>query len=407
MRIRLGSSYKESTNKNLIPNNEGMTEHVNREIEYNMTSSNKAYENALAADGVNILLFRKTEEGRRCTCKNSEPSSETTGGMYDEYKDKSQENTSIRVRGSWDNNNRQKNFHKETLGVDIGKITADDYSGRQEIANYSSTDQDEIEAFLNGPLDNRALQGGEGTTACGICFGTGFTNGLSLYRGIRMTFDTLNSTRKKFFSIDKGHRPYSFTTSSESVGQFVEWEFELPSFFLDVLSVQVRNNLSPASGVRLLIGRNGEFNLATKSYIKTLVGQPGKYTLRVEPFEAKQRNTVFTHVELSLQFSKWIKTQIPQLQSTTSYATPETLYNMQINLPPSVDKVGNEDIIVDYKYQKAWIITDITDLKTARNQILDWTLQTKSIATFDIRSLVKVTMDPTYALNFDGLQGDY
>lgn len=405
MRIRLGAPYKTITNKSLIPANEGMTAHVNQEIDYNLTSANKSYENALEADGVSILLWRKTMEGRRCTCKDSIPN-ENTSGKASEF-NTNQENSQIRVRGSWDRRDRKSNFHKETLGVDIGSITPDDFSGKQEVTNFPSRDIDEISAFLNGPLDARALQSGEATTACGICFGSGWTNGYSLYRGTRLTFDSLNITRKKGFRLEKGKRPVSFVSSVDTDRSFVEWEFELPSFFIDTVNVQIRNNLSPVSDLKILIGQNGNFSEANKNTVNALKGQPGIYTLRVEPFNSPDREYEFTHIELVLQFSPWIKTQVPQLQSTTSFATPETLHTMEINLPPSVDKVSNEDIIYDDKYYKTWVITDTTDLQTANRKILNWSLQAKSLATYDIRSLMKVSKVPDYGVSFDGLNGDY
>lgn len=408
MRIRLGAPTFSAEYKDRIPNNEGLTDHVNTEIEYNLRQANKAYENALAADGVDLMLWRKTRaEGRRCTCKHAEDSTETQGSRFTDNDTPGPENSSIRVRGSWDDRNTKRNFHKETLGVDLGRITPDDFSGRQQIKDFPSVDQEEISAFLNGPIDTRSLQGGDSTTACGICLGTGFSSGYSLSNGVRLTFDTLNLSKDRGFTIDKTTRPFVFKTSGEAANQYLEWEFELPSYFIDTVNIQVRNNLSPAQNLRLLIGRNGSYTPATKQAINNLQGTAGKYTLRVEPFEPESRNLEFTHVELVLQFAPWIKTQIPQLQSTSSYASPETINNMELHLPPSVAKVSNEDIVFEYKYNKAWVVTDTTDLQTAKKQILDWTLQVKSLATFDVRSLVKISKVPEYGVSFDGLRGDY
>lgn len=406
MRIRLGGYPIVPGYKDRIPNNQGMPDHVEQEIDYIVNSANQSYINALETDGVEFMLWRKTREGRRCTCKHANTETTNIDSRVSEFNATPTKSGGIKVRSSWDRQEVKPNIHGKELGVEIGLIDPEDGSGKQQVKKYPSIDKEEIDAFLNNPLSNRLLNSGEGTTACGICFSTGYTNGFSLYHGDRVTFDTLNTSRISGFSIDSSERPYVFRTNAEQKGQYVEFEWETPNNFNKVLAVLVRDNLSPASGFTLLVEDADEFVPLTKEYLNGLKNNSRRIKFRVVTNYTKSVKLSFTHVEFTYLYTNLDKTQIGQLSTAVNYSTPESTSTTEINLPPSIDFVDNEDIIYEMKYHKIYTITDITDLKTSKHRVMNWTAQCRSLSSFEVKSLLKISMQPNYGLSYNGLNID-
>lgn len=408
MKIRLGSIPFKKETKDRIPNNQGMVEHANQELDYVVDTANQAYINALAVDGVEFMLFRKCKEGRMCTCKRGTEETVDVNSRFNEFDtpQPASQDMTIRTRGSWDRQNKKPNAFGKELGVEIGRIEADDGSDDQYVKQFPQTEQQEIEEFLQAPLDTRLLQGGDSTTACGICLGTGYTNGYSLYNGVRVTFDSINVTRSKSFTIDKEERPYSFKTSGDAVSQYVEWSWEVPRYFKEATAILVRNNLNSADGVQIVAkgGDDIDFVPLTKYTIQQYKGQTIK--LRVVPFNVTRSTVEFTHVEIILQFNDWPVTQVGQFQESSNQGAPEAVAELEFNFPPSIDKISNNDVIVEFKYNKAWILNGVTDLQTAKFRVLNWTGSGRSLTTFDILSLLKLSRYNNYSISWDGLEGD-
>lgn len=398
MRIKLGPQIPIPAAKSRIPNNEGMSESASQEIEYMAQSANQSYTNALAVDGVDFMLWRRKNEGHRCTCKTKEIVADESGTRYEEYSEKKPGEETIRVRGSWDRRNNEQNIWGQELGVDVGKVVADDNSGEQKITNLEEIDKDEVEAFLNGPVNPSLLSSGENTTACGICFSTGFSNGYSLFKGQRLVLDSVNVVNSRGVLIDRDTRPFTFKFVDDR--GFVEWRLRLPKYIMAGVSANVRNNLSPVQNVNAKIKtENSDWQPLSKATIAQYAGQ--LVDIRVERNVNETKN--FTHVEIVLQFSAWDKTQVPQLSSGGGGNAPESTYNVELNLPPSIPDIDSGDVIFDYKYKKTWRISDYTDYKTSQNTILSWTVNVRSLTTMDTLSLLKTTLEPTYGLAFSGL----
>lgn len=406
MKIRLGGPAFISPH-NREPANTGMVKHANQEVDYNLATANQAFENALQVDGVQFMLWRKTNEGRRCSCKRDTEALIPGDSAFGEYgrkpsKDLDHDVNTVRVRGSWDRQRRKPNAHGKELGVEIGKIQADDSSDKQEFRKYPSVDQKEIDAFLNGPLDSRLLEYGEGTTACGICFGTGYTNGYSLYNGVRITLDGLNVSNVSKFSLDRTAHPYLFKTNTDGRGQYVEWTIELP-LFKEAIGVFVRDNLVSAQQMQIQVLDNGSWVPFDVNWLNAIAGQSRTVTLRVSVYSVSQSSIEFSHVEIILKQAEFKYTQVGQLQRSRTFTTAEPVMNTEFALPPSIGDVQESDVIVDYKYRKAWLITDTTDFKTSQQRLVNWSVNVRSLTSFDIPSLLKLSTLPDYQIAFNDL----
>lgn len=408
MRIRLGGPAFISKH-NREPANTGMVNHANQEIDYNLATASEAYETALQVDGVQFQLWRRVNEGRRCSCKHNTEDLISADSSFEEFSSKRREvdndiNT-VKVRGSWDKQRDRPNAHGKELGVDIGKIEPDDASGRQVFKKYGAVDQKEINAFLNGPLDASLLESGEGTTACGICFGTGYTNGYSLFNGVRITLDALNVNRLNKFSIDKNEHPFIFKTNTDGKGQYVEWNLELP-LFVEAVAVLIRDNLVSANQMQIQVLDNGQWVPFNINWLNSVANQSRQVTLRVSVYDVTESHLNFSHVEIILRQAEFKYTQVGQLQRSRNFTSAETVMNTEFALPPSIGNVEESDIIVDDKYKKAWLVTDITDFETSAKRIVNWSVSVRSLTSFDIPSLLRLSKLPNYQIAFNSLNDE-
>jgi hypothetical protein len=408
MKIRLGGPSL-VTKHNRIPANESMIKHANQEIDYNLATSSEAYENALQVDGVQFALWRRVNEGRRCSCKDNPSNPIPADSRFEEFsRNKPVENNdvnTVRVRGSWDRQRQKPNVHGKELGVEIGLIKPDDASDKQVFKKYPSTDQQEINAFLNGPLDISFLGSGEGTTACGICFGTGFTNGYSLFNGVRITLDALNHSNVSKFSVDRTEHPFIFKTDTESRGQYVEWSVELP-LFKEAIAVLVRNNLVSARQMQIQVLDATQWVAFDVNWLNKHIGSSLSLKLRVSVGQIAASHLEFSHVEIILKQAEFKYTQVGQLQRSRSFTSAEPVMNTEFALPPSIGNVEENDIIVDDKYEKAWLVTDVTDFKISSQKIANWSVTVRSLTSFDIPSLLRLSKLPDYQIAFNGLNED-
>jgi hypothetical protein len=407
MKIRLGGPALISKH-NRIPANQGMVKQANLEVDYNLATANQAYENALQVDGVQFALWRKVNEGRRCSCRDNPSNNIPADSRFEEFSNtkptESNDINTIKVRGSWDRQRRKPNAHGKELGVEIGTIKPDDASGKQEFKKYPSTDQQEINAFLNGPLDVSFLESGEGTTACGICLGTGFTNGYSLFNGVRITLDALNPAGLSKFSIDRNEHPFIFKTNTDGRGQYVEWQVELP-LFKEAIAVLVRNNLVSARQMQIQVLDSGQWVTFDTNWLNNK-GSSKTVSLRVSVRQATDSSLEFSHVEIILKQAEFKYTQVGQLQRTRSFTSAETVLNTEFSLPPSIGNIEESDIIVDDKYEKAWLVTDITDFETSSKKVASWSVTVRSLTSFDIPSLLRLSKLPDYQIAFNRLNED-
>jgi hypothetical protein len=406
MKIRLGGPALISQH-NREPANTGMVNQANLEVDYQLATSNQAFENALQVDGVKFQLWRKVNEGRLCSCKHTDDFEVPGNSEFSEFNHGSQDNdvTTVKVRGSWDRQREKPNAYGSELGVDIGKIKPDDASNKQVYKEYPGSDQKEIDAFLNGPLDARLLESGEGTTACGICFGTGYTNGYSLFNGVRYSFDALNVDGISKFSVDRDEHPFIFRTNTDGRGQYVQWKIELP-LFTDAIVVLVRNNLVNADQMKVLVQDGNTWVPLTVEWLNSINSESRTILLRAVPNNIKEASLEFSHVEIILQQAEFKYTQIGQLQRTKSSTSVEPVMNTEFPIPPSIGEISESDVVVDYKYKKAWMITDTTDFKTSKNKVVNWNVSVRSLTSFDIPSLLKLSQLPEYEIAYNGLNED-
>jgi hypothetical protein len=376
-----------------VPSNYGYAGHAFEEIKRTVAMANNRYEEALKVNPIPVMLWRRTQEGFRCTCRsdndfvaeeiNDNPTDETQ--VRDEPTPRSDSGI-IRVRSSRALANQDRETKEIVLGVDIGQDGT--YETREDIHK----DDGPGPSFLDDPnAMQHFLQSGTNTTTCGICIGTGFTNGYSLYGGQRIVFDSHTLKTNTDFSIkDEDNAPLTYVGVE---GAILTWTFRVPMFF-KAAWITARANIKSAD-VQILI--NGA-PLPLKG-LSAFKGQT--VTLSVV---ALNDDAEFTHVEAVLQFKEWPNTQADNIQDDTNYTSVEPTQTLDFPFSPSVQRVNRGDLFFDFKYGKMWRVNSVVDYKLTDGTAISWQASATSRTRFDILSLLKTPLFPDYEISFDDIQ---
>lgn len=394
-RIRLGL-FPPASKQTLatVPSNYGAAPHAIEEIKRTIPMANNRYDEALKVNGIPVMLWRRTLEGVRCTCRDghNEIIDEDNGNPTEEESVRNDpqpraESNIIRVRGSRALVNQDQERKEIVLGVDIGRD--EDYETR---TNHPHEDDGDNPAFLDDPnIMQHFLQSGTDTTTCGICIGTGYIGGYSLYGGQRLVFASHNLQSNEDFSIkNEDNAPLTYIGTE---GATLTWTFRVPTYF-KASWMAARNNIK-AADVQILINGN-PLPIQGWSVFK---GQT--VTLSVV---ALNDDAEFTHLEVVLQFKEWPYTQADNLQDDTNYSSVEPTQTLDFPFSPNVQRVNRQDVFFDFKYNKVWRVNSVTDYKLTDGTVISWQASATSRTRFDILSLLKVAIYPKYEISFDDIQ---
>lgn len=397
---------------------------VQQELDWTTARANAQYMEAIAVDGIELHYWKKTQEGRFCTCQTR------MGFRAEESNQEIGEPPAVKVRQSSSILEGSKNPRMVITdgpfgGTTIGELS-DSEAGNsfdpetgekeQDIFDYITQPSEEgddgflvnPDDYLNNP-EAGVVFGGE-KNPCGICFKTGHVGGYQLLQGSRIILESSGEYPMdlKGFVINDDARPFEFTSPNDPTNS-VSWILELPKYFLKLCAGIVRNNLwvsrdtvlefKPISG--------GDWTALTPQAIQQFNGVATKLIIRVRPLNRAVGGTcTFTHVELVFQTAPWIKGQMGALEKTTNYAIFKGMQTRiaELTLPPTLPLVSSEDVLLDSKYGILWKINSATDFMTASRQIMGWTASAREIHPDEMTYLLKVTGTPYTELNYAGLE---
>lgn len=371
--------------------NYGASSRVNTTIDNTVARANSRLEEALNTDGVPFLYWHKSLQGLRCTCQLDATKPPTDGSIIEDaqnngvavvdatpHEDPSRPGF-FKVRG-FDTTpyryGRAKLSEQETpnptsiTGEEVGT------SPTMLVNEYKDKTYDDIADGLLYDDDDDLLLLGDETITCGICFATGFTEGYTLANGKRQCLDASGAYKATLYGgfLDTDAKPFTYNLEA---GGYVEWEFELPTYFTRVLNITPRSNLLPNTKVSL------EFRFANENawvycdidFLNSRKGIPTKGFIRATAYEA----TKLTHVELNIQLQDWLKLQMDPLSEGSNPAAFKAAFTTSFDLPPRLVNVAKEGVIYEQKYNMMWKLTDVTDGKTAKQQIFSWKASAREI----------------------------
>ena len=393
-----------------------------QELDYITSRASAQVTEAIEVDGVDLVYWKKSSEGRFCSCQLRQGfNSDSDPSDFDDP-------PPITVRQSSHIIDNQKNptmviTDGPFSGTVIGELpesesgnsfNPDTNEKEQNIFDYITNPEDSAQdiinqdSYLNNP-EAGVVFGGE-KSPCGICFKTGHVGGYQLLQGSRIILDSTSDYNMDMqgFDINTDDRPFTFNSANDPTN-FVIWTLEIPKYFEKVNAIVVRNNLTiniktviefkPQSG--------GDWTVISPQALNQFKRTKTTLLIRVRPKERKLDGFVqFTHVELVFQTAPWIKCQIAPLEKTTNFAIFQGAQTRiaSIVLPPSLPNVSFDDVMLDSKYGILWKTSSVTDNMTATRQIMGWQINAREVHPDEMTYLLKVTSIPYIELSYTGLE---
>lgn len=433
MKTRIGSRRSISGRKSTPANNRALTNGAQLRINELVSRANDRHANALAVDGVEFLLWRKQKAGAFCTCygENQRDSSVATvqdneDGAPTTIDDLAEnDSTKFGIVSLRDDQRAEKEaegygekiyrFSDDAGAVEDAYVDADaefdapDEFGSEEVdeylASYAAAQAPDEAARLNRSAA-AILLGGK-NTPCGICFSTGWTEGYQLQNGRRYTLDATNVEDAGGFSIDIGSRPNLFSGYTGTPAAV--FTLDLPKYFKKCLIVRVFNNLQLAVGLKVEVQwpSSGTWVPLTAHGLnmrRNMDNRATKIRVLVNPDYPQEYNTVFTHVEIVLEYTVRPVGQMPNIESAETWELLEATTQTNIEWPATIGDMEFGSIVVDGKYKRAWRIISVTPQRTARGQVFSVETAAQKLQLFEPVALLNLFRSRHVILkNYKGL----
>ena len=295
--------------------------------------------NALGVDYHNVLFYLKKPSTQSCTCR--EIQTETTLGQS--------ANTVARKEGISEVHEISVDWRKPLFG-EPNEQRFDEVDDK-ELNDY---DFDDSEV----PHANQLI---ESSVECGICYRHGYLPGFEQYGKQRVVFTTHDLANSYGYTINRSVGPHVFERLHQA--GWVEFDLFVPKYFVSA-SFSIRNNVQILDNVLSLAA--GPLGLDT-------LNQSRGTTIRVRVCAE-----YFTHLVVVFDLgTSPIHANIAQLSKATDWTLFSTIGNLNVFLPMTIPEVTNGSFIVVPKINLALIVTDVTFLRVATGQNLDWSVNTR------------------------------
>ncbi len=293
--------------------------------------------NALGVDYHEVLLFLRKMSSAACTCR--EVQMETELG-----------NAPINVTTSGGSHEISIDWRRPVFG-ESGEHRFEEEDGT-ELGDYDFDDSEPVQ---------HANQLIESSADCGICYRTGFLPGYEQYGKRRYVLTTYDIVDQHAYTIRRTSAPHVFQRLHQN--GWVEFEITVPKYFKSV-HYSIRNN------VELLDNQiTTQSGICDFAYLQANAGK--KTRLRVSAEE-------FTHAVLTFDMgTDTVRANIAQMSRATDWTLFSTIGNINVILPMTIPELTNGSYIIVPKFGIALIVTDVTYLRVADGNNLDWSVNTR------------------------------
>src|SRR6266481_251412 len=457
MQIRIGRGYKDWA-RAISPTNIAMGKLAQQRVDNLVSAQNARHEVAIGVDGTDCYVFIKQRAGLTCTCQTQTviDSTHTILDILNSHTHNDPTNAPQNVANEAplrNGDNKYRVFRVQDPDI-LGTIDAQENSNFNNYANTKKTlkdvaklkservyikqcdrqdeelERERLEA-LDNILDmaevanddptidpqNAALQrqeglshlfGGEGTQ-CGICFGNGYVNGYSLYGGTRIILETQTAILTNAV-IEADNSPAKFALSSAS-NSIVSWNVVLPTYFMSVPSIIVRDNLKFALNYIIEIKTSDSmvFVPLTTPYLLTRQGMNNMAVIRVRCASSGVGQILrFTHVELNIMLTTLPKVNWSTLEKNIDFQNYDVLQTLSgIEITSKIPNLDRECVIVETKYNSAWHVTSVETKLTAHKESFNTTLSIRLIQNYEQKYALNSIRGVSNEIPFAGIQQRY
>lgn len=252
------------------------------------------------------------------------------------------------------------------------KVTGDEYS-------ELDSDQDDF-AIIDDedpPRENNLFAT---LNTCNICYRIGFVPGYELYGYDRKVLTTYAIDSVQGYTIDSGTSPHTLRQQDPRHG-YVDFILDVPKYFISV-GYAIRNNQEYLSGSTLYTTNDQPL---TRADIQNAAG----HSLVV-----RCKEKTFTHVVLEFDLgTEKVRANLAQANKATDWTMFDTLGNISIVLPMTIEDVATSDVIYVPSRNTIFKVSDFTYLRTAGGKNLDWMVNVRVIQPQEaLRTIHKVEL---------------
>jgi hypothetical protein len=335
-------------------------------------------ENALQVDSVEAIVFKKSEIGRPCTCKklpvtenldaingsnlppNIEPQDSESGGILmdfgedDIFGDHGQQ--TVQTGRNQSDAQREQQLREQEAGDLV-----DDEGSMDMVDDGSSA----ILGFEDNLFASNSIN-------CGICYMRGIQPAYEPLNHTMFTLTNYNIVNSQGYHVDFSEHPAKMKVQGDPAQAWMEFRINVPKYFKSI-RFSVRDNLQLIKGAYLH---------------PTAQPVDGVPNCSFKWFEENRGRTVsifvrgedFTHVMIFFENNaNPLKVNISQENETLDYQRESTIGQITVIAPEKIGHIRNADVIVIPERRLSLKVTDAPRKTTARRQIIEWELTTRSV----------------------------
>lgn len=386
----------------LAPNNQGMSGRANARLEHTVAAANLQHEAALRIDGVRILVWRAVSPARfPCTCSKStqpKPLIATSGNLVTSPPDnlasglgdfsilpgQSRANYSnagsIRLQSSGVQNEDWLPLaggvgeeKTSNIGQDGWPDPFEDIEVAEEDGLFPSDKSDSLDSFIRGDM-----------VKCGVCAGSGYTDGWKALGGQRSVMAFLpEEAFESDGEIDTRSKPNVLKLEP---GEKVQFTLSIPLWHDGLLYSGFSNNDNRvALEAEMLLD-----NVWVPLNLLQLRGVSDVATIRL----VSENLTKITHFEAIFALGNPTMSQFPTVSIPFEREYLDFNTNVSIELSAQAD-ANPGDVIIDWKHRRAWRIMNITRKSTAEGRSLPPVIDLRMLHRNEVQSVLNFFTGPT------------
>lgn len=213
---------------------------------------------------------------------------------------------------------------------------------------------------------------------CALCFKTGYIPGYELYGYDRRVLTPFDIEDVAGYHKDVTTSPHTLTKLDRHEG-YVEFILEVPKY-LAGMSYVIRKNLAILVDDTLQEATSGVD--LTLPIVKSYAGSSLKLRCTSE---------AFTHIVIEFDLgTERVKANLSQASRATDWTMFDTLSNVQIILPMTIQDVSPSDVVHVPSRNTTFKISDEQYLRTSQDRNLDWSVNARILQpTETLRSIHK------------------
>lgn len=399
MTIQIGRGVQQQ-NSILRPMNSGMG-HIARDrlVQY-IGMQNEKQAEAIKVDGVPTEIWIKQSGGRVCSCMS--PEIHTTNYVGDKNPEHVKSNPfDFKVNSPNDIDTKVRYVENDVIEENI--LTYDkntDWIKEFDLNPNNPSDLLDNENNVFKTDDVSLLFGGT-RSACGICFGTGFTDAYQLINGKRIVLD---STYEHIISggfIDTETKPYTFNLASD-INSFVLFEVEVPLYFKAIHNFRLLNNCVPIYGCILVSPDNKTYKPLGLDVLNSYKGKFNKIYIKV--LGDFKRELKFTHLELNYELADFPLIDYPPFARQENFQYFEALQTTNFEVNGNVPYIDRECVFGEMKTGYLWRAVSATQHMDNRRQLFKTEVEARLIQRSEALYMLNSVYRPMLLYNYRGLE---